>query len=284
MRSKFIVYASGALTLTVAAAAFLATAAEPSRGGAADRTPIPPALQTLSIETGVQIVGPTLPAPPGMKGWAAFKGQQPLAFYSTNDGKYVIVGTMIDARANDLTKSPLENAVGSQLSGGIWKQLELSHWIADGNPAAKRIVYVFTDPNCPYCSRMWADVQPWVKTGKVQVRNIIVGILTPTSYGKAAALLAAPDPQKAFHDHEATQYNVNANNGPGRLKSLDSTGIAPLAAIDAATKRKLDENMQLMSSLGVEATPAVYWKDASGLLQSSLGEPSSNLSGVLGPQ
>ncbi|MEM5387269.1 thiol:disulfide interchange protein DsbG [Paraburkholderia phymatum] len=283
-RTKFIMYAASALTLTAAASALVAMGAERGRNGPPGGTSIPAALQTLSKETGMQIVGPTLPALPGMKGWAAFKGQQPLAFYSTDDGKYVIVGTMIDAQANDLTKSPLEKAVGTRLSGGVWGQLEHSHWIVDGNPAAQRIVYVFTDPNCPYCSRLWADSQPWVKAGKVQVRNIIVGILTPTSYGKAAALLAAQHPEQAFRDHEATQYNVNANNAPGHMKSLDSTGIAPLATIDAATKRKLDENGQLMAALGADATPALYWEDAHGLLQTSLGAPSSQLAAIFGAQ
>ncbi|KHK50959.1 hypothetical protein PI87_22005 [Ralstonia sp. A12] len=232
----------------------------------------------------MRIVGDMLPAPPGMKGWAAFKGQQPLAFYSTNDGKYVIVGTMIDAHANDLTRSPLEKAVGSQLSDGVWKQLEQSHWIAEGNPAAKRTVYVFTDPNCPYCSRLWADMQPWVKAGKVQVRNIVVGILTPTSNGKAAALLAARNPAQALRDHETVQFAINRQSMSGHMKSLESSGIEPLPTIDAETQQKLDHNVQLMTSLGVEATPALYWKDEGGLIKVSMGAQSSKLPAILGPQ
>lgn len=284
LRSKHVAYAVGTLTLVVAVSASYAMDGKRSNPEAVDGAPIPAALKMLSKESGIQIVGDMLPAPPGMKGWAAFKGQQPLAFYSTNDGKYVIVGTMLDTRASDLTRAPLEKAVGSQLSGGVWKQLEQSHWVAEGNPAAKRIVYVFTDPNCPYCSRLWADMQPWVKAGKVQVRNILVGILTPTSYGKAAALLAASNPQQALHDHETAQFAVNRQSTPGHMKSLDQSGIKPLSTIDVETKQKLDGNAQLMAALGVEATPALYWEDADGLLKTSLGASSSKLPGILGPQ
>lgn len=284
LRSKHIAYAVGTLALVVAASTLHAMDGKRGSQDAANGASIPTALKTLSKESGIQIIGDMLPAPPGMKGWAAFKGQQPLAFYSTDDGKYVIVGTMIDAHANDLTRAPLERAVGSQLSGGVWKQLEQSHWIAEGNPAAKRVVYVFTDPNCPYCSRLWADMQPWVKAGKVQVRNILVGILTPTSYGKAAALLAASNPQQALHDHETAQFAVNQQSTPGHMKSLDASGIKPLSSIDAKTKQKLDDNAQLMAALGVEATPALYWEDAGGLLKTSLGASSSKLPGLLGPQ
>lgn len=284
LRSKHIACTVGILTLVAAASTLYAMDGRRDIPQASDEASIPAALKTLSKESGIQIVGDMLPAPPGMKGWAAFKGQQPLAFYSTNDGKYVIVGTMIDARANDLTRGPLEKAVGSQLSGGVWKQLEQSHWIAEGSPAAKRVVYVFTDPNCPYCSRLWADMQPWVKAGKVQVRNILVGILTPTSYGKAAALLAASNPQQALHDHETAQFVVNRQSTPGHMKSLDPSGIKPLSTVDAQTRQKLDDNAQLMAALGVEATPALYWEDVGGLLKTSLGASPSKLPGILGPQ
>ena len=65
-----------------------------------------------------------------------------------------------------------------------WRQLEASHWIADGRDGA-RVVYVFTDPNCPYCNKLWSEARPRVAAGKIQLRHVIVGILTPTRPGKA---------------------------------------------------------------------------------------------------
>jgi thiol:disulfide interchange protein DsbG len=45
--------------------------------------------------------------------------------------------------------------------------LQNSSWIADGSIGARRVVYVFTDPNCPYCNKFWAEARPWVQAGKV---------------------------------------------------------------------------------------------------------------------
>ena len=71
------------------------------------------------------------------------------------------------------------------MSAAMWKQAEAAHWINDGQAKAPQTVYVFTDPNCPYCNKFWADARPWVDSGKVELRHIMVGILTPTSAGKA---------------------------------------------------------------------------------------------------
>ena len=74
-----------------------------------------------------------------------------------------------------------------------------ARWIADGRESAPRTV--FTDPNCPYCNKLWADARPCVDAGKRQLRHVMVGILTPTSAGKAAALLGAKDPAAAMDTH-----------------------------------------------------------------------------------
>ena len=82
-----------------------------------------------------------------------------------------------------------------------WGQLEKSHRIAGGRESAPRTVYVFTEPKGPYCNKLWADARPWVDAGKLQLRHVMVGILTPTSAGKAAALLDAKDPAAALDAH-----------------------------------------------------------------------------------
>src|ERR1700754_2175348 len=73
-------------------------------------------------------------------------------------------------------------------------QLEHAHWVLDGSAKAPRTVYVFTDPNCPYCNKFWGDARPWVDSGKVQLRHIMVAVIAPTSAGKAATPLTDRDP------------------------------------------------------------------------------------------
>jgi thiol:disulfide interchange protein DsbG len=209
-------------------------------------------------------------APSGLTGYAAMIGQQPLAIYLTADGKQAIVGTMVDAKGNNLSQEPVDRLVNKPMTGKIWTQLEKSTWIADGSKNAPRVIYTFTDPNCPYCNKFWNDARPWVKAGKVQLRHVMVAILTDTSAGKAAALLSAKDPQVALTQHEQQHA---------------SGGVKPLGLISATVRTQLDANQKLMQQLGTFATPTIFYKDASGNLQKIQGAPSAEmLTRILGPR
>jgi thiol:disulfide interchange protein DsbG len=106
--------------------------------------------------------------------------------------------------------------------------LQNSSWIADGSIGARRVVYVFTDPNCPYCNKFWAEARPWVQAGK-QLRHVIVGILTPESPGKAAALLSAPNPAVALAAYEGGQVEATAQALASGTPSAVEPGPAALA-------------------------------------------------------
>lgn len=218
---------------------------------------------------GVEVIG-TFAAPGGLIGYAGMIEQHPLAIYLTADGKHAIVGTLIDAKGKNLSREPLDRLVSKPMTGKIWNRLEKSTWIADGSKSAARVVYVFTDPNCPYCNKFWNDARPWIKTGKVQLRHVIVAILTDTSAGKAAALLTARDPQAALTEHERDRADG---------------GVKPLAQISATVRARLDANQKLMEQLGSSATPTIFYKDADGKLQKREGAPSAEmLTEILGPR
>lgn len=98
----------------------------------------------------------------------------------------------------------------------------------------------------------------------------MVGILGPTSAGKAAALLSAQDPQAALTRHEQ-------QHGSGGVKP--STQIAP------KIRAQLDANQTLMQQLGFAATPTTLYIDADGNLQNVQGAPSSEmLTKIFGPR
>jgi thiol:disulfide interchange protein DsbG len=218
---------------------------------------------------GIEVIG-TFAAPGGLIGYAGMIEQHPLAIYLTADGKHAIVGTLIDAKGKNLSREPLDRLVSKPMTGKIWNRLEKSTWIADGSKSAARVVYVFTDPNCPYCNKFWNDARPWVKAGKVQLRHVIVAILTDTSAGKAAALLTAKDPQAALTEHE---------------RERAAGGVKPLSPIPAAVRAQLDANQALMEQLGSSATPTIFYKDAGDRLQKREGAPSAEmLTEILGPR
>ena len=243
----------------------------------------PAALQALEKQ-GVTIVG-TFPAPGGLTAWAGYIGQRPLSLFVTPDGKHVIAGTLLDAQGEEVAEAALEKTVRGAMTAGAWSKLESSHWIEDGKKEAPRTVYVFTDPNCPYCNKFWADARPWVDSGKVVLRHVMVGILTPTSAGKAAALLAAKDPAAALSAYERGHMEQNGKSiASGRVRPLADAGLKPLEDIPADIERKLTANHRLMASLGLQATPAMVWRDANGAVQMRTGAPPSEIPAILGPR
>ena len=228
-----------------------------------------PAPSKMIEAKGAKIIG-SFDAPSGMRGYAAQYQNRGMALYLTPDGKNVLVGNLYDAQGNDLSLAPLQKLVYEPMAKEVWASMEKSNWIADGKKDAPRIVYLFSDPNCPYCNMFWEQARPWVDSGKVQLRHIMVGIIREDSPAKSAALLAAKDPQQALHDHEKA----------GKASTLKALGKIP-----ADVQAKLDANAQLMTELDVAATPAIFYLDEKGDLQQQQGAPSPDkLVKILGPK
>ncbi|MCO5978094.1 thiol:disulfide interchange protein DsbG [Ideonella oryzae] len=181
--------------------------------------------------------------------------------------------------------SPASGLAATASADQLLPLLQNSSWIADGSIGARRVVYVFTDPNCPYCNKFWADARPWVQAGKVQLRHVIVGILTPESPGKAAALLGAPNPAAALASYEAGQVEATARAlASGHPHPLSNQGLRPLAVVPAALGARLEANARLMQALGLQATPAVVWRDENGALQARTGVTPRTLNEAMGPR
>ncbi|WP_194792080.1 thiol:disulfide interchange protein DsbG [Pseudomonas sp. UFMG81] len=225
---------------------------------------LPKAIQQLEAK-GAVIKG-RFDAPDGLRGYAAEYQNNGIALYLTADGKHVLVGSLFDEQGKDLSAEPLEKLVYAPMSKAIWAKMEKTAWIADGKADAPRIVYLFSDPNCPYCNMFWQQARPWVESGKVQLRHIMVGIIREDSPGKSAALLAAKDPAKALLAHESA----------GKASTLK-----PLEKVPEAVQKQLDGNQALMEELGLAATPAIFFQDEHGQLQSQQGAPRPELLGKI---
>jgi thiol:disulfide interchange protein DsbG len=212
-------------------------------------------------------------APGEMVAFAAKAGPRPVAAYVTPDGEHAIIGTMLDAEGNEVTSQALEPIIQEGRRAAqkdAWPRLERGHWVPDGSADADRVLYVFTDPNCPYCHKLWQRTRDAVAAGDVQLRHIMVGILKPSSPGKAAAILGADKPGDMFTRNE---------------QRFESGGVEPVSAIPSAIQKQLTANRDLMRSLGIRGTPAVFYRDAGGDIRSVRGMPRGNrLSAMLGGQ
>lgn len=227
---------------------------------------LPPAIQAIESR-GAEVVG-SFDAPGGLKGYAARFNGQGIALYLTPDGDHVLIGSLLGANGEDLTKAPLEKLVYEPQGKEMWQRLESSTWIQDGAADAPRTVYVFSDPNCPFCNMFWKQARPWVEAGDVQLRHVMVGMLRPDSAGKSAALLTAKNPEAALNAHEIA----------GKASKLK-----PIKAISPKLAEQLEANLTLMNEMGAAATPAIYYLDE-GRLQQQQGAPRpETLNDIMGP-
>lgn len=227
----------------------------------------PAVIQALEVQ-GFEVLG-EFDAPSGLRGYAGTAGQQPVAVYVTADGSHAVIGTLINAKGEDIGAEALQRLVAGPQSARIWAQLEASDWIADGVADAPRVVYTFSDPNCPYCNRFWNAARPWVDAGKVQLRHIMVGVIRPDSANKVATIMADSSPADALRRNE-----MNYASG----------GVDPAAEVPASVRATLDANAALMVRLGFQGTPGILFRDDTGTVQRRSGMPApDDLGTVLGP-
>ncbi|PKY11982.1 thiol:disulfide interchange protein [Acidithiobacillus marinus] len=116
-----------------------------------------------------------------------------------------------------------------------WQALAHTRYIQEGSKGP--IVYDFYDPNCPYCHEIYTWLQNPIDSQQIRVRFITVGFLSPSSPGKAAAILAASDPLAAL---KLNENNFGTEDGP-------NGGISPASdAVQNKMRSALDFNASLL--------------------------------------
>ena len=244
-----------------------ATALATTACSRADTGERPAVLDTLEAN-GLSIVE-EFPAGDGLRGFAAVAGQQPIGVYVTAGGD-AIVGTRVDRNGNESDAMRLQELVAKPMGDRIWSQLESSDWVLDGSPDAPRVIYTFSDPNCPFCNRLWQAARPWVDAGKVQLRHVMVGVIREDSAGKVATILGADDPGAMLTQNE---------------RRFAQGGVSAASSVPASVRRALESNHLLMMELGFRGTPALVFRDEDGSIQRRSGMPQGNdMNVVMGPR
>lgn len=209
-------------------------------------------------------------APGGMKGYLGKYQDMGVTIYLTPDGKHAISGYMYDEKGENLSNNLIEKEIYAPAGREMWQQMEKANWILDGKKDAPVVVYVFADPFCPYCKQFWQQARPWVESGKVQLRTLLVGVIKPESPATAAAILATKDPAKTWHDYEAS----------GGKMQITTSG-----EISAQHRQTLQTNEKLMDDLGANVTPAIYYMSQQQTLQQAVGLPDEKtLTLIMGSQ
>ncbi|APZ42638.1 thiol:disulfide interchange protein DsbG [Acidihalobacter ferrooxydans] len=113
------------------------------------------------------------------------------------------------------------------------------------------MVYVFWDPSCIFCHKLWDELQPAIKAGKIQVNWVPVGFLKPSSPAKAATILAAPSPLAAMRTDER-RFKVRVEEG----------GITPQKHVPAKYVQEMRANTHLFETSGMQGTPSIIYQGA----------------------
>lgn len=223
----------------------------------------PPVIKKLVEKQGARILE-RFEAPGGLTAYGAQVNGRSLILYVTPDGKHFLVGALFDEHGENLTTGQIAKYVTGPVLDGAWEKLAHADWFATGAKHPKTIIYEVDDPNCPFCHLFWLANQPYLKEG-LQIRHILVGIVTDSSRNKAAAILESPDPGAAFNKNERDYHIKGPENEAG--------AVAPLKNPKQATLSKLDANYRLMQDLGVRGTPGIFFKDKDGKVHRIDGLP-----------
>ena len=159
---------------------------------------------------------------------------------------------------------PTAQAQSARQAEGVLAQIGKATYLAEGK--GPRALYIFFDPNCPFCHELYKKLRAFVGKADVQFRWIPLGMLTPSSLPKAAAILQAPDPLQAFYKNE-NDYDFAANGQPGG-------GIEPAESITSKVKAELAANLAIYNSEKLFGVPVVIWRKADGRADMMIGVPS----------
>lgn len=136
----------------------------------------------------------------------------------------------------------------------IASELTTTTWIGQGD--GQKIVYFFFDPNCPHCNEAYERIKPILAADKdIQMRYVPMGVLLPSSAGKAAAIMQSADPLAAYHRME---------EGYGFSSQGDGGAIEPIKDISPATQKALVANYAILKNNHIPGMPLIVFQGDDG--------------------
>lgn len=150
-----------------------------------------------------------------------------------------------------LAMAPAAMAVSLSFSasgpGMVLTQIHKADSITEGH--GRKILNIFVDPNCPYCHKLFMDLQPRIARANLTVRWIVVGILRASSAGKAVAILRSKKPLQALIMNED---HFSRAMGGGAIQPVPVAGRAGQA---------LRINDHLFNATGANGVPTLLFED-----------------------
>jgi len=150
--------------------------------------------------------------------------------YTDEKMNYIFSGNIIDAKnMQNLTEKRLRD-----LSSIKWDNLPLETAVKTVRGSGKRMLAVFSDPNCPYCKRFEKDL---AKVDNVTIYTFLYPILSQDSHDKSKGVWCSADKSKAWSE-------------------LMLNGTIPAAA---RCDTPIEKNLELGRKFRVNGTPTLFF-------------------------
>jgi thiol:disulfide interchange protein DsbC len=154
--------------------------------------------------------------------------------YVDASGKYVINGHLFDAA----TKQDLSVEAIAEVNRVDTRILPLADSFSEVKGNGKRQLYVFSDPDCPYCKKLETEF-PKLTDVTIHVFLFPLVSLHPNAKKNAIAVWCSQDRQRAWND------------------KMTADVVPPAASCD----NPVDRNLALAEKLGINGTPTLIFED-----------------------
>ncbi len=157
-------------------------------------------------------------------------------YYATNDGKYLIVGNVINL---DTKESITENTRMTQRLS-IINSIDKKDLIIYKPSKTDYILTIFTDTSCPYCQKLHNEI-PGLLSNNVEVRYVLF----------------------SRNGNEIDAYNqlVTAWCSEDQITALDNLFNGDILDSDNACSNPIARNFDRAGALSVEGTPTIFLQD-----------------------
>lgn len=173
--------------------------------------------------------------------------------YTDRTGRLLFSGNVINAKGQNLNQLAYKQYIAPKTADAAYQKIANTHWFEQGKATAPHKLYVVVDPNCIFCHLFYNAVQPLIQSGQVAIRWLVIGIIKPSSPGKAMRLLSAENPNQALAENEKT-FNVKTEEG----------ALKPIQHPSVAQKALLKTNNDFAEDLQITETPTFFYKTSQG--------------------
>jgi thiol:disulfide interchange protein DsbC len=157
-------------------------------------------------------------------------------YYVTNDGKYLIVGNVINL---DTKESITENTKMNQRLS-IIDSIDMKNYMIFKPKKTDHILTIFTDTSCPYCQKLHNEI-PDLLENNIEIRYVLFS--------------------RNGNDVDAYQQLVSAWCSDDRIDALEDLFAGDILDDTSNCENPIARNFDYAGSLSVEGTPTIFLED-----------------------